>query len=113
VNTVRYQLKKTENKNESDKKQETDETETDRSPINFQWKEIIRIMNTQKSVLTVSQNCYKEVILSRRCSEPTQKVAAIYRRLKYKSQPFTKRKFVVHKSEFQKIELADLQRFLI
>jgi hypothetical protein len=77
-------------------------------------------MNTRKSVLTVSQNCYDEVILSRRCSElsrrcsePTSKVEAIYRRLKYKSQPFTKRKFVVHKSEFEKMDLADLQRFLI
>jgi transposase len=35
VNTIRYQLKKTETENESDKKQETDETETDRNPINF------------------------------------------------------------------------------
>jgi hypothetical protein len=111
VNTVRYQLKKTEK--EPDKKQETDETETDTAPIHFQWKEIIRIMNTQKSVLTVSQNVYDEVIVSRRCSDPAPKVAAIYHRLKYKPQPFTKRKFVVHKSEFQKIDLADLQRFLI
>jgi hypothetical protein len=70
-------------------------------------------MNTQKSVLTVSKNCYDEIILSRRCCELTLKVAAIYRRLKYKPQPFTKRKFVVLKSEFQKMELADLQRFLI
>ena len=70
-------------------------------------------MNTQKSVLTVSQNRYDEIILSRRCSEPTPKAEAIYRRLQYKSQPFTKRKFVVHKSEFEKMDLADLQRFLI
>ena len=111
VNTIRYQLKKTDN--EPDKKQETAQNETDTSPIHFQWKEIIRIMNTQKSVLTVSQNRYDEVILSRRCSEPTPKAQAIYRRLKYKSQPFTKRKFVVHKSEFEKMDLADLQRFLI
>ena len=33
--------------------------------------------------------------------------------VKYKSQPFTKRKFVVHKSEFKKMELADLQMFTI
>jgi hypothetical protein len=111
VNTVRYQLKKTENK--PDKKQEQSQSETDTAPIHFQWKEIIRIMNTQKSVLTVSQNRYDEVILTRRCSEPTPQVEAIYRRLKYKSQPFTKRKFVVHKSEFLKMDLAHLQRFLI
>jgi len=117
VNTVRYQLKKTEN--DSHINQETGntgthaETETDKMPINFQWKEIIRIMNTQKSVLTVSQNRYDEVIISRRCSDPTAKVEAIYRRLKYKPQPFTKRKFVVHKSEFIKMELAELQIFLL
>ena len=81
--------------------------------INFSWKEIIRIMNTQKSVLTVSQNSYDEVIISRRCSDPTPKVEAIYRHLKYKPQPFAKRKFVVHKSEFIKMELAELQMFLI
>lgn len=115
VNTVRYQLKKTES--DSHVNQETGNTETDNDtdtmPINFQWKEIIRIMNTQKSVLTVSQNRYDEVIISRRCCDPTAKAEAIYRRLKYKTQPFTKRKFVVHKSEFQKIDLAELQIFLI
>jgi len=111
VNTVRFQLKKTEN--ESDKKQEMAKEEADTVPFNFQWKEIIRIMKTQKSVLTVSQNRYDEVIITRRCSEPTTKVQAIYQRLKYKSQPFTKRKFVVHKSEFQKMDIEDLQRFII
>jgi hypothetical protein len=111
VNTVRYQLKKTEK--EAHKKQEDTKDQTDKTPINFQWKEIIRIMNSQKSVLTVSQNRYDEVIISRRCSEPTPKVEAIYRRLKYKEKPFTKRKFVVHKSEFEKMDLEELQRFLI
>ena len=106
VNTVRYQLKKTEKV--ADTNQQNTITETDAAPIHFQWKEIIRIMNTQKSVLTVSQNRFDEVILSRRCSDPTPKAEAIYQRLKYKSQPFTKRKFVVHKSEFEKMDLADL-----
>jgi hypothetical protein len=114
VNTVRYQLKKTENENDKkqDEKQEMAKEETDTAPINFQWKEIIRIMNTQKSVLTVSQNRYDEIIISRRCSEPTPKVETIYRRLKYKSKPFIKRKFVVHKSEFEKRDVAGLQRFV-
>jgi len=110
VNTVRYQLKKTEN--ESDKKQEIAKGETDTTPINFQWKEIIRIINTQKSVLTVSQNRYDEVIITRRCSEPTTCVQVINNRLKYKYQPFTKRKFVVHKSEFEKMDVDELQRFV-
>ena len=113
VNTIRYQLKKTENHAKKQSKTVKNETETDTLPINFQWREIIRIMNTQKSVLTVSQNSYDEVIISRRCSDPTPKVEFIYRRLKYKPQPFAKRKFVVHKSEFIKMKLDDLQMFLI
>jgi hypothetical protein len=110
VNTVRYQLKKAGN--EPVQKQKIAEIETDTTPINFQWKEILRVMKTQKSVLTVSQNRYDEIIITRRCSEPTTKVQAIYHRLKYKSQPFTKRKFVVHKAEFEKMDVADLQRFV-
>jgi hypothetical protein len=111
VNTVRYQLKKTAK--EPDKKPDIATKEANTAPLNFQWKEIIRIMNTQKSVLTIAQNRYDEVIISRRCSDPTPKVEAIYHRLKYNPQPFTKRKFVVHKSEFEKMDLADLQRFLL
>ena len=110
VNTVRYQLKKNENK--PGNKQEMTKNETDTTPINFQWKEIIRIMNTQKSVLTVSQNRYDEVIITLRCSDPTPGVQAIYHRLNYKAQPFTKRKFVVHKSEFEKMDIDDLQSFV-
>ncbi|MCL2649796.1 MAG: hypothetical protein FWD60_02070, partial [Candidatus Azobacteroides sp.] len=72
---------------------------------------IIRIMNTQKAVTTVSQNRYDEVIISHRCSEPTAKVNAIYRHLKYKTKPYTNRKFVVHKSEFQKLDAVDLYLF--
>jgi hypothetical protein len=90
VNTIRYQLKQ--------------------SQTNFQWKEIIRIMNTQKAVITISQNRYDEVIVSQRTSDPNEKVQAIYKQLKYKSKPFCKRKFVVHKSEFQNPDLLDYKR---
>jgi hypothetical protein len=79
--------------------------------INFQWKEIIRIMNTQKAVTTIAQNNYDEVIIIRRCSDPNEKVQAIYSMLNYKSQLFTKRKFVVHKSEFQKMDFFDYNHF--
>jgi hypothetical protein len=110
VNTVRYQLKRKEN--ETAPQSQNTENNTDTPPVHFRWKEIIRIMNTPKAVTTVSQNRYDEVIISRRCSDPTPKVEAIYRRLNYKSQPFTKRKFVVHKSEFEKMDLTDLQLFI-
>jgi len=113
VNTVRYQLKGGKPKQTAGVKVEVQENQKYDSqdiPINYnsQWKEIIRIMNTQKAVTTVSQNRYDQVIISHRCSDPNPKVEAIYRRLKYKSKPNTNRKFVVHKSEFQKMDAFDI-----
>ena len=117
VNTVRYQLKGGEAKETAQAKTSTEEKlqNHDNHDIsinyNSQWKEIIRIMNTQKAVTTVSQNRYDQVIISHRCSDPTPKVEAIYRRLKYKPKPHTIRKFVVHKSEFQKMDNVDVYLF--
>ena len=79
VNTVRYQLK-----NEG---------------IHSGWREITRIMNTQKAVTTTAQNVTDEIISIRRCSEPNNKVKQIYDALKYKYAPFVRKKSVVHKSE--------------
>ena len=113
VNTVRFQLKRGQTKETAEEQEPAVENDRKNEPIkyNSQWKEIIRIMNTQKAVTTVSQNRYDEVIISHRCSEPTAKVNAIYRCLKYKTKPYTNRKFVVHKSEFQKLDAVDLYLF--
>ena len=116
VNTVRYQLKGGQEKETAETQEEIQEEQkygNQSIPINYnlQWKEIIRIMNTQKAVTTVSQNRYDEVIISHRCSDPTPKVEAIYRRLKYKSKPNINRKFVVHKPEFQKMDTVDIYLF--
>ena len=119
VNTVRYQLKSGQvketaaTKSAEENAQEEQRSVSQNIPINYnsQWKEIIRIMNTQKSVTTVSQNLYDQVIISHRYSDPTPKVEAIYRRLKYKSKPHKIRKFVVHKSEFQKMDNIDVYLF--
>ncbi|MDR3219474.1 MAG: hypothetical protein LBU22_10985 [Dysgonamonadaceae bacterium] len=91
----------------------TQQTENHTIPtaINFQWKEIIRIMNMQKAVATIAQNNYEEVIIGRRCSDLNEKVQTVYSKLNYKSQAFTKRKFVVLKSEFQKMEFLDYNHF--
>jgi len=78
---------------------------------NSQWKEIIRMMSTQKMVTTVSQNRYDQVIISHRCSDPTPKVSAVYHRLNYKLKPNNNRKFVVHKSEFKKMNSVDIYLF--
>jgi hypothetical protein len=112
VNTIRFQLKRceettpviTETNNADNQQNNSPASLNNQTPINFCWKEIVRILNTQKAVTTTAQNNYEEIILIRRCSEPTAKVQAIYDKLKYKPQPFTKRKFVVHKSELQKME---------
>jgi hypothetical protein len=104
VNTIRFRLKRDEVPG-----QQAETNSDDKTSINFCWKEIVRIMNTQKAVTTTAQNNYEEIILIRRCSEPNVKVQAIYDKLKYKPQPFTKRKFVVHKSEFEKIEYPTYQ----
>ena len=92
VNTVRHQLKK--------------------EGIHSGWREIIRTMNTQKAVTTLAQNIHDEVIMIRRCSEPTQPVKKLYDALKYKYAPFVKKKSVVHKSELDKCQVIEQQLFL-
>jgi hypothetical protein len=92
VNTVRYKLKK--------------------QNINSCWKEIIRIMNTQKVVTTCVENDKKQLIRIRKCSEPTEKVKLIYDALKYKYAPFIRKKSVVNKNEFRENEYADLMKIM-
>ena len=91
VNTVRYQLKQ--------------------NGINSGWREIVRIMNTQKAVTTLAQNHIEDVIKIRRCSEPNPKVKQLYDALKYKYAPFKKKKSVVHKSELEEAQLTEQQFF--
>jgi len=62
-------------------------------------------MNTQKAVTTLAQNDKDQVILIRRCSEPNQKVQTLYDALKYKYEPFIKKKSVVLKSELREMQM--------
>ncbi len=89
VNTIRHQLKS--------------------KGINHGWKEIVRIMNTQKAVTTTAQNVHDQTISIRRCSEPNEKVKQLYDALKYKYVPFTRKKSVVHKMEFKKPQNPERQ----
>jgi hypothetical protein len=82
VNTIRYQLKQKGIKNE--------------------WRDIVRIMSTQKIVTTTMDNEYDQQIIIRQCSEPTDAVTKIYTALQYKLKPFTRKKFVVPLKEFKK-----------
>lgn len=75
VNTIRYKLKQ--------------------QNIHHDWKNIIRILNTQKAVTTSMKNDKEQVIIIKKCSRPNSEVSAIYQALKYKPQPFAMKKFVL------------------
>jgi transposase len=92
VNTVRYQLK---NNN-----------------INSCWSEIVRTGNTQKMITTTGTNTFGKTIVTRKCSQPEEKLKTIYDILQSKYKPFTKRKSVVHKPELKKNETQQ-QRLLM
>lgn len=89
VNTVRYQLKG--------------------HHINSCWTEIVRIANTQKVITTTGKNTFDKIVTVRKCSQPDEKLKNIYTILQAKSQPFRKRKSVVHKLTLQKNETQYLR----
>lgn len=91
VNTIRYQLK---NHN-----------------INSCWSEIVRIANTQKVITTTGTNTFDKMVIVRKCSQPNEKLKAIYDILKTSYKPFKKRKSVVHKVELKKIETQQQRLF--
>src|SRR5207249_2781457 len=91
VNAIRYQLKQKGIKNE--------------------WRDIVRIMNTQKIVTTTMDNAYDQQIIIRQCSEPTEDVTKIYTALQYKSKPFTRKKSVVPLPEFEKNQTPEKPQF--
>ena len=74
---------------------------------NSDWREIVRIANTQKAVTTTAQNSDENIIVIRNCSEPTQKAKLLYNTLKYKYYPFTKKKSVVLKSKFKNYQMHE------
>ncbi len=79
VSTIRHQLKQ--------KKYHSD------------WREITRVMNTQKCVTTSVTNIDEQVISIRKCSEPNIKAKNIYDLLGYKHVPFYRKKSVVPPAE--------------
>ena len=92
VNTIRHQLKQ--------------------NSINNEWRDIVRIMNTQKIVTTTMENAYDQQIIIRQCSEPTDEVTKIYNALKYKPKPFTRKKSVVPLTELKKNETPNRRELL-
>ena len=64
--------------------------------INYDWRNILRIMNTQKVASISIINKDKNEVIIRRCSRPTQEVLEIYKALEMSSVPIKMKKFVVH-----------------
>ena len=91
VNTIRFQLK---SKN-----------------IKSNWKEIVRIGNTQKVITTTGTNTFNKTIGVRKCSQPSKDLKAIYDILNINYKPFVKRKSVVHKTKLKKNKNQQQQLF--
>ena len=91
VNTIRHQLKA--------------------QGVNYGWKEIIRIAETQKLVTTEGQNKFGETIRVTKCTKPSENFKNLLDILNL--QPFIKkRKSVVHKLIPEKNQTQYQQRFL-
>ena len=90
VNTIRLQLK--------DKGLRSD------------WRELVRVMNTQKCVTTAMTNDKGQRISIRCCSKLAPKVAWIYDALLMKQAPFIRKKSVVLKIEPDKKGEVEKQR---
>ena len=71
--------------------------------ITHEWREIVRIMNTQKMVTTHMVNTDEECVSIRKCSLPESKVRIIYKVLGYDEKPFIRKKSVVPQLNLKKI----------
>jgi len=88
VNTIRHQLKG--------------------KGITSDWRELMRVMNTQKCVTTIMVNDKAQYLSVRCCSKPETKVAMIYEAMQMKHAPFIRKKSVVLKIEPKKNQEFDL-----
>lgn len=75
VATIRYQLKQ--------------------KGINHDWRNIVRIMNTQKEVTSTMKSKAGKIIMIKKCSTPTVEAKQIYNALGYKYNPYFMKKSVV------------------
>jgi transposase len=88
VNTIRHQLKG--------------------EGITSDWRELVRIMNTQKCVTTNLTNDKGQRLSVRCCSKPATKAALLYDALKMKHAPFIRKKSVVHNYEMHDVKKFDI-----
>lgn len=65
------------------------------SGIHYDWRNIVRLMNTQKLVTTTMKAKDGKLIRIKKSTVPRQEVKEIYEALKYKYQPYVMKKSVV------------------
>lgn len=75
VATIRHQLKK--------------------AGIHHDWQNIVRIMNTQKMVVSTVRDSNDQLLMIKKCSRPDPQAIKIYQALDLKQMPFRMKKFVV------------------
>ncbi len=63
--------------------------------IHYDWRNILRIMSTQKEVITIMKNKKGETIRIKKCSSPSAQAKQIYNALEYKFNPYHMKKSVV------------------
>ena len=63
--------------------------------INHDWRNIVRIMNTQKEVITTIKNKKEQTIRIKKCSVPSVQATQIYNALGYEKNPYFMKKSVV------------------
>ncbi|MBU0560198.1 MAG: hypothetical protein KKG93_11585, partial [Bacteroidetes bacterium] len=65
------------------------------SNIIHDWKNIVRIMNTQKIVVSTVKDNNDQLLMIKKCSKPLPKVLEIYQALNLKQAPFKMKKYVL------------------
>jgi len=63
--------------------------------IHHDWKNIVRIMNTQKEVATTMKDNKGKTLMIKKCSVPSVEAKKIYDALNYKMVPYFMKKSVV------------------
>lgn len=65
------------------------------SGIHHDWQNIVRIMNTQKMVVSTAKDSKDQLLMIKKCSKPLPNVLEIYRALNLKHMPFKMKKYVL------------------
>ncbi|MCX6159713.1 MAG: IS1634 family transposase [Ignavibacteriae bacterium] len=75
VSAIRYQLKK--------------------NNIHHDWQNIVRIMNTQKMIVSTVKDDGDQFLMIKKCTKPIPEVLEIYQAMNYKQTPFRMKKYVL------------------